>query len=55
MDLTEINFELTEGTIRQRDEQTIRELFEFICHSVNAEPCDQAYELNADTHDLTYD
>jgi arginase len=31
MDLTEVNFELTQGHERQQDEQTFRELFEFIC------------------------
>lgn len=35
MDFTEVNFELTEGQTRRNDEQTFRELFEFICHSVN--------------------
>lgn len=35
MDLTEVNFELTEGQTRRNDEQTFRELFEFITHSVN--------------------
>jgi arginase family enzyme len=32
MDLTEINFQLTEGEVREKDEQTIKELFEFIVH-----------------------
>jgi hypothetical protein len=35
MDLTEVNFELTQGQARQTDEQTFRELFEMICHNVN--------------------
>lgn len=32
MDLTEVNFELTAGQMRQTDEQTFREIFEHICH-----------------------
>jgi len=35
MDFTEVNFELTSGEVRQKDEQTFREIFEFICHQVN--------------------
>jgi len=35
MDFSEINFELTSGGARQTDEQTFRELFEFICHQIN--------------------
>ena len=35
MDFTEVNFELTEGAIRQRDEQTFKDIFEHICHQVN--------------------
>jgi len=41
MDLTEVNFELTEGVQRQQDEQTFRELFEFICDQVNQPVYDQ--------------
>lgn len=35
MDFSEINFSLTEGDARLTDEQTFREIFEFICHQVN--------------------
>ena len=35
MDFTEVNFELTQGSVREKDEQTFREMFEFIVHAVN--------------------
>lgn len=35
MDFTEVNFELTEGETRRKDEQTFREIFEFLHHTVN--------------------
>jgi arginase family enzyme len=35
MDFSEINFSLTQGDARLNDEQTFREIFEFICHQVN--------------------
>lgn len=38
MDFTEVNFELSTGLTRHNDEQTFRELFEFICHQVNQAP-----------------
>jgi arginase family enzyme len=38
MDFSEINFSLTSGDARLNDEQTFREVFEFICHQVN-QPC----------------
>ena len=44
MDFTEVNFELTEGKTRAKDEQTFRELFEFICHQVNQPVYDEAIE-----------
>ena len=42
MDFTEVNFELTEGQTRQNDEQTFRELFEFIAYQVN-QPIQEDY------------
>ena len=44
MDLTEVNFELTSGEVRRNDEQTFRELFEFICHQVN-KPTDDELDI----------
>lgn len=35
MDFTEVNFELTEGATRAKDQDTFRDIFEFICHQVN--------------------
>jgi arginase family enzyme len=35
MDFTEVNFELTSGATRVKDEETFRNVFEFICHQVN--------------------
>jgi len=32
MDLTEVNFELTEGNQRLQDEQTFKDLFEFLVY-----------------------
>jgi hypothetical protein len=41
MDLTEVNFSLTEGATRMQDEQTFKDLFEFICHQVNQPSLDK--------------
>lgn len=42
MDFTEVNFELTEGAIRRKDEETFRDIFEFICHQVNQPVYDES-------------
>lgn len=36
MDFTEVNFELSDGNQRIKDEQTFREIFEFIVEKVNS-------------------
>jgi arginase len=41
MDLTEVNFSLTEGEVRQKDEETFRNLFTYICEQVNKPTPDQ--------------
>jgi hypothetical protein len=35
MDFTEVNFELTSGQERKKDEETFRDILEMICHQVN--------------------
>lgn len=45
MDLTEVNFTLTEGDVRKRDEETFRNLFTFICEQVNNPTLDQSQQL----------
>jgi hypothetical protein len=35
MDLSEVNFEMTQGMARHNDQQTFRELLEQVCHHVN--------------------
>ena len=35
MDLSEVNFQLTEGAEREKDQQTFREMLEFLTHQVN--------------------
>lgn len=41
MDFTEVNFELTDGEMRRKDEQTFRDIFEFIHHQVNQPVADE--------------
>ena len=38
MDLSEVNFEMTSGTARHNDQQTVRELLELVVHLVNQPP-----------------
>ena len=50
MDFTEVNFDLTSGDQRKKDEQTFREIFEFICHSVNLPVHDANLLEHSDVH-----